>query len=136
VPASIYQRDKPIYIKRLVGLPGNLVEVRHPHVYVNGEPLTEPEVFARNEYVNRVGSARDGIPSYRPDYIQWRAKPDGFFLWDWFESAKVPPHGYFMMGDNSKSSRDSRDWGAVPENNIKGKALFRYWPPDKFGFLE
>jgi len=136
VPASIYLRDKPIYIKRLVGLPGDLVEIHHPHVYVNGEQLTQPEIFADNEYVNKFGERRAVTPPpSRPACIKWHDEPQGFYVREIFDSAKVPPGGYFMMGDNSKSSRDSRDWGAVPESNLKGKAVFRYWPWRKMRFL-
>jgi signal peptidase I len=135
VPPCIYQRDKPIYIKRVVGLPGDLVEIRHPHVYVNGQPPTKPDVFPRNEYVNRFGRAAGGAPGYRPDYIKWHVETEGYYSWEWFDSARVPPKHYLMFGDNSKSSRDSRDWGAVPEDNLKGKAVFRYWPVH-IGFLD
>jgi len=135
VPPCIYQRDKPIYIKRVVGLPGDVVEIREPHVYVNSEQLVNPDIFQRNEYVNRFGEARGGTPDYRPDYIQWHVQTEGYHRWEWFDSATVPPKHYFLLGDNSKSSRDSRDWGAVHENNLKGKAVFRYWPVH-IGFLE
>jgi signal peptidase I len=135
VPPCIYQRDKPIYIKRVVGLPDDVVEVRQPHVYANGRQLEAPDIFQRNEYVNRFGDARGGAPDYRPDYIQWHIEAQGYNRWEWFDSAKVPPNHYFLMGDNSKSSRDSRDWGAVPDSNLKGKAVFRYWPVH-IGFLE
>ena len=132
VPPSIYQRDKPIYIKRLVGLPGDRVEIHHPHVYVNGKELTEPDIFVRNEYVNRVS----GEPEKRPDYIKWHYETNGFTRWEHFDSAEVPPHNYLMFGDNSKNSRDSRDWGAVAEPNLKGKAILRYWPLVYFGYLD
>jgi len=131
VPPCIYQRDKPIYIKRVVGLPGDLVEIRHPHVFVDGQQLTEPDIFQRNEYVNYFSRGKDDPP----DYIQWHAETKGYRRWDWFDSAKVPPKHYLMLGDNSKSSSDGRVWGAVPEQNLKGKAVFRYWPVH-IGFLE
>jgi len=137
VPPAIYQRDKPIYIKRIVGLPGEVVEIRHPHLYINGRLVEKPEVFQRIEYVNRFGEARNGEgPDYRPAYIKWHVERDGYHRWEHFDSAKVPPRHYFVLGDNSKSSRDSRDWGAVPENNLKGKAIFRYYPLRVFGFLD
>jgi signal peptidase I len=102
-----WQRDKPIYIKRLVGLPGETVEIRQPHVYINGQLLDRPEVFQRTEYTNAFD----------------------------FRSATVPPHSYLVLGDNSKNSMDSRDWGTVPENNLKGLAVLRYWPLDTIGLL-
>jgi len=135
VPPCIYQRDKPIYIKRVVGLPGDLVEIKDSHIFVNGEQLTQPEIFQRNEYVNRFGEARGDGPDYRPAYIKWHVQREGYHHWEWFDSATIPPNHYFFLGDNSKSSRDSRDWGAVPDENLKGKAIFRYWPVH-LGFLE
>ncbi|MCX8037836.1 MAG: signal peptidase I [Candidatus Sumerlaeia bacterium] len=108
VPEHIYERDKPIYVKRVVGLPGEHVEIREPHVYINGERLQEPPVFQRNHYTN----------------------------YGMYDNVRVPKRAYFVLGDNSKSSRDSRAWGMVPENHIKGKAVFRYWPLDGFGFLK
>jgi signal peptidase I len=136
VPPGIYQRDKPIYIKRVVGLPGDIVEIRHPHVLVNNELLSEPDIFLRNEYVNNFGRAWGTGPDYRPDYIEWSVKPQGGYRWEWFDRATVPEKHYLVFGDNSKSSRDSRDWGAVPEANLKGKAVLRYWPADTISFLQ
>ncbi len=108
VPEHIYERDKPIYVKRVVGLPTEHAEIREPHVYINGKRLDQPPVFQRLHYTN----------------------------YGMYDNVRVPEHAYFVLGDNSKSSRDSRAWGMVPENNIKGKAVFRYWPLHVFGFLK
>jgi len=93
------------YIKRVIGTPGDRVEVDHGTVIVNGKPLVE-------EYVP---------PEYR-DQISMPA-------------TTVPEGEYFVLGDHRSSSNDSRSWGMVPRRYIYGKAVFVYWPLDKMGIL-
>lgn len=95
------------YVKRVIGLPGEMVEVRNGKVFVNGQELRESYLDTEH---NRT------LPS-------WPAK-------------KVEDHHYFVMGDNRDNSSDSRYWGLVPEKYIYGKAFFRYWKPANIGFLE
>lgn len=95
------------YVKRVIGLPGETVEVRNGKVIVNGTELNED--YLDTEY-------NQTLPS-------WPAK-------------KVEEHHYFVMGDNRDNSSDSRYWGLVPEKYIYGKAFFRYWKPSGIGFLE
>ncbi len=94
---------KKDFIKRLVGLPGDTVEIRNGTIYINEKPLSEP-VFNQFFYYN-----------------------DGNFEKDGYKVA-VPENNFFVLGDNSRSSQDSRYWGFVPENNVLGKALLIYWP--------
>ncbi len=91
-------------IKRVVGLPGDTVEVENGTLYVNGEPQREP-------YVN--------------DRF-WNAQTP-------YGPLEVPDGHYFMMGDNRGNSADSRYFGPVPEENLIGEALFRFWPPGRVG---
>lgn len=100
----IYPEDpKKDFIKRLVGLPGDAVEIKSGSIYVNGKPLTDP-VFNHIYYYNRGDYALEG------------------------QKITVPKDSFFVLGDNSASSKDSRYWGYVPRSSILGKALIIYWP--------
>jgi signal peptidase I len=101
-----YPRDlSKSFIKRVVGLPGDTVEIRAGHLYVNGHEL-------RESYVP---------PSYM----------DGLT----YPAIQIPPDNYFVMGDHRDSSNDSRMFGPVPRRYIYGKAVFAYWPFEHFGSL-
>jgi signal peptidase I len=91
------------YIKRVIGLPGDQVQIIDGYVYINGKKLTEKYVPAR----------------YRDDR-------------DWGPKV-VPPDHYFVLGDDRIASNDSRAWGFVPKSYIYGKAVFVFWPLDKAG---
>jgi signal peptidase I len=104
------------FIKRVIGLPGEQIEVRHKRVYVNGRLLDEPyahyleqppPVPEQLEPADRQGSGSDPRESYGP--------------------VTVPPKHYFVMGDNRDNSQDSRYWGFLPRDYVKGKALVIYW---------
>jgi signal peptidase I len=99
-----YPRDPAVsFIKRVVGLPGDLVEIRSGQLLVNGLP-------ARERYLPE--SFRDG-DSYPPTEVR-----KGY---------------YFVLGDHRRSSNDSRSWGEVPERYIYGRAVFRFWPFARVG---
>ena len=98
------------FIKRVIGLPGETIEVRNKKVYVNGEPLDEPYVHFIFPPDENGAAASPGDPS-RPDY----------------GPVTVPPDFFFMMGDNRDNSQDSRYWGFLPRSYVKGKALFVYF---------
>ncbi|MGP8245608.1 MAG: signal peptidase I [Bryobacteraceae bacterium] len=99
------------YIKRVIAVPGDLVRIEAGEVYVNDRPLEE-----------------DYVPPDSRDSVSW---PLGAALVD----RQVPPNEYFVLGDHRSQSSDSRAWGYVPEENIYGKAVFVYWPPDRIGRL-
>jgi signal peptidase I len=91
------------YIKRVIGVPGDTVEVVEGLVYVNGEALTEP--YVPEEYRDRTSAAKHVLDADE----------------------------YFVLGDHRSSSNDSRTWGTVPRRYIYGKAVFVYWPLERMG---
>jgi signal peptidase I len=93
------------FIKRVIALPGERVEIRQGVVYVNGRTLQEPYVPPQYEDLSDYGPVR------------------------------VPAGNYFVMGDHRISSNDSRVFGPVPRRYIYGRAVFAYWPMDHFGSL-
>jgi signal peptidase I len=108
----IYPEDpKKDFIKRLVGLPGDTVEIRNGTIYVNEQPLIDYG-FSQRYYYNRGDFAEDG------------------------KKIRIPANSYFVLGDNSASSQDSRYWGFVPEKNILGQAMVIYWPPQRIRIIK
>ena len=92
------------YVKRVIGVPGDVVKVEEKRVFVNGEALDE-------SYIQHID--KEIIPER-----------------DYLPAVKVPPGHYFVMGDNRDNSADSREWGFVPRSQITGRALFVYWSLD------
>lgn len=101
-----YPRDHTkSYIKRVIGLPGDRIEIYHGRVRVNGEPLTESYVPVR--------------------FTDDRSQPEML----------IPSNEYFVMGDHRSISSDSREFGPVDRDLIYGKASFVYWPMDQAGVV-
>jgi signal peptidase I len=102
-----YPRDtNKSFIKRVVAVPGDMVEIRMGLLYVNGVKVEEPYL--------------------KPEFRDYES----------FSRSVVPPDQYFVLGDHRNSSNDSRMWGYVPRNLIYGKAIFRYWPVSRLGLVE
>ena len=91
------------YIKRVIGVPGDAIEIYRGQVFVHGKDFSEP--YVPDEYRDRYT----------------------------MQKTVVPADKYFVMGDHRSSSNDSRAWGMVDRKNIYGKAVFVYWPFDKMG---
>jgi signal peptidase I len=97
------QNFKDAFIKRIIGLPGEKVQVKGGKIYINDQPIAE-------------------------NYIQ---EPTNYQL----GPVTVPPHSYFVLGDNRNNSYDSYYWGYVPRENIIGKATKRFWPFNRMGSI-
>ena len=98
------------FIKRVIGLPGDTLELRNQTVSINGQPLTEP--YAHYLFPPAAEGQMNG---------DLRRK---------YGPVTVPDGHYFMMGDNRDDSQDSRFWGFLPQSYVKGRALFIYWSFD------
>ncbi|MFA5350336.1 MAG: signal peptidase I [Candidatus Omnitrophota bacterium] len=104
VMVFVYPEDnKKDFIKRLVGLPGETIEIKGGSIYINDKPADDP-IFKQVYYYNRGEFGAEG------------------------QKIKVPKDSYFVLGDNSVSSKDSRYWGFVPKENLLGQAMVIYWP--------
>ena len=102
-----YPKDPSVsFIKRVVGIPGDSVELRRGTLFVNGRKIAE-------------------------DYVRPQFNDD-----ETHSSVSVAKGYYYVLGDHRNSSNDSRSWGEVPEKYIYGKAVFRFWPLSKIGFIQ
>jgi signal peptidase I len=99
------------FIKRIIGLPGDTIELRQKKVYLNGVPQDEP-------YVHFLEPPGTGNSLSETTSLDVRER---------YGPVTVPPDHYFAMGDNRDNSQDSRYWGFLPRDYVKGKALVIYW---------
>jgi signal peptidase I len=103
------------FIKRVIGLPGETVELRNKRVYIDGRRLEEPYVFYLEDPPPLPEEMSSELPGLGSDpRVQ-------------YGPVTVPEGHYFVMGDNRDNSQDSRYWGFLPRENVKGKALVIYW---------
>jgi len=134
------------YVKRVIGLPGDTVEVKGLRVFINGQPLPEHVIVARN--INDKApleiiedTPRKGDEPYDVYYFERTvnaartgqetgSSPDFHFAVNG-KPAKVPANSYFVMGDDRDNSLDGRAWGFVPRDLIIGRAMFVYWSYDE-----
>lgn len=98
------EAPKKDFVKRLVALEGETVEIKNGNILINGKGIDSPDSVKSNYYYNRGEFGKEGTV------------------------VTVPEGYYFTLGDNSANSRDSRYWGFVPKKNLIGKAVLLYWP--------
>lgn len=100
-----HKKNSPNYIKRVVGLENETIEIKDGNVYINGEILKE-----------------DYLPEDQHPYYQYGPE-------------KIPENHFFVMGDNRNNSEDSHVWGFLPRENVVGKAELIFWPPARLNLL-
>jgi signal peptidase I len=104
------ENPKKDFIKRLVAIGGENIEIKKTTVYIDDKPLLDP-IFSQRYYYNRGSFAQEG------------------------KKILVPKDTFFVLGDNSASSQDSRYWGFVPHKNILGQAMLIYWPLNRIRII-
>ena len=109
---SPYQDDN--YVKRIIGLPGDKIEIDDQQLYING--------LAFDEY-------------YLAEFDEYQIMSSDFSL-EKIGHVEIPEGTYFVMGDNRSRSWDSRDFGLINEESIIGEVVFRFWPLDSIGFFQ
>jgi signal peptidase I len=112
-PESVQSASGAPFIKRVIGLPGDRVELQDGLVLVNGVELDEPYLFVRR------GESEPTEPSFGGD-TRWL----------------VPDGALFVLGDHRAASADSREFGPIETSTVLGRALLRYWPFDTFGPIQ
>jgi signal peptidase I len=125
-------RQGTFYIKRLIGLPGDKIQIREPYAVVNGAVLDERPAF------KRMYSRQNGYSGYiLPDPYAYGSSMPPKYLNRHNAEYEVPPDHLFVLGDNSASSLDGRFWGSLPRQNLVGRAVLVYWPFTKrFGLID
>ena len=98
-----------VLVRRVIGLPGERVELRGRQVLINGQPLTE-------DYIGNPLTISDNVTTT--------------------SQLQVPANQYFVLGDNRVSINDSRSWGPIPDDSILGRAWLVYWPPETIGIVK
>lgn len=99
------------YIKRLIATGGETVQIKNGNIYINGQLCDDPD-FKKRFYYNRGSFGEEG------------------------KLVTVPPDSYFVLGDNSASSMDSRYWGFVPKRLLIGKAMVIFWPLNRIRIIK
>jgi signal peptidase I len=103
---------KKDFVKRLIAVGGETVEIKEGRIYIDGRVVDEPASIRSVYYLNGGDYGREG------------------------QALTVPKDSYFMLGDNSAHSRDSRYWGFVPKKNVLGKVILIHWPLNRMKFVK
>jgi len=114
-PDIIFDPERPYYVKRIAGMPGERISFSDGRLLVNGEQVDGPPIF------------REPVFRTNPRAMEPEGPPDHY---------DVPGGEDVMLGDSGQNSYDSRYWGTVPRENLIGEAIFICWPPDRMGVIE
>jgi len=138
------------YVKRLIGTPGQTIEIKDRQLYRDGVPVDEPYINKESTFGSQpvdfklvdyngiiVPILRDGAGNSpgRSLYDEHIAAEDMQSVWD-LPAEEVPPGKYLMVGDNRAGSFDGRFWGLIDRDVIVGKAWLTFWPPSRFGLSD
>jgi len=125
-----YPKDRSMdFIKRVIGLPGDVIDYKNNELYINGKKMLLTQHGTRSYFmgdgsVDVSGLFRENLMGVKHDVLR---KDFSIKDGEW----KVPPGEYFMLGDNRNNSRDSRFWGFVPQSYLVGRAAIVWWSWDK-----
>lgn len=123
-PLPQVKRRTPAFVWFLAVL-DEPVRIKSPHLYINDQAVTNPPFFAK------MAACDNGYSGYIvPTFM-----PGATGLTNASQELTIPADCYFLLGDNSRNSYDSRYWGCVPRKNIRGKAVAVYWPPERIQSL-
>lgn len=144
IPSEEIYQYKTFFIKRIVGLPGETIEVRGAEVYINGAPLPEYRIVAHDRHLGNDRAALKQLeapPKTDPEAYSVYYKPETLNVetayvtsemkYAVFEPYTLKSDEYFVMGDNRDNSKDSRYWGPVKRDLVVGKAMFVVWSYDQ-----
>lgn len=128
------------FVKRVIGLPGDKIEVKDNHVFVNDQQLPEHRIIGDTDSEEAALETKEFEPKlpdqpydvyYSEDAIKGLIKDRGYDFGDPGKPYTVPENSYFVMGDSRNRSLDSRYWGTVSRDLIIGRAMFVYWSCDR-----
>ncbi len=125
------------YIKRMMGLPNETLQIQAPNLLVNGRAVTEPERVGNISRKEKPWAQSPAYSGFNPSGMNKSMALRGLSISDSSDTVTLKGNQYYAMGDNSFNSYDSRFWGPVPERNLLGPATVVYWPftSPRFGFI-